>query len=293
MSIPVVFIHSGNSSYLINTFYQLKKTNPDNPVYLISTGESRTYQPMVTYISMDAYMTEANAFEKIYTHFSTNSESFERMCIQRWFVLKEFLWKNNIDRCLYLDSDVLVYTDIDVLAEKYKKFGMTRCGISGHTNFTDKNTLQLFCEFVTNAYTTPEGLLKLNEHYKAFTMKHGAGGVSDMTFITDFAYACPHLVTDTYTPEDKEMIDPSFSVGSEYFVMDGIFKKIEFRNKIPYGFKIGTQEPVRFHTIHFQGAHAKKIMAAYLPQQTITYWFLKTKHSMILLMQKIRTRFFA
>lgn len=287
MSLPVVFIHNGNSTYLVNAFYQLKKSNPGTPVYLIGTSESKVYNSHVTHVLMKEYMNEADSFKKIYRHFSTNSEAFELICIQRWFILKEFLVKNDIERCLYMDSDVLFYTSIEKLAEKYEHVGMTRCGISGHTNFVRRKTLEKFCRFITDCYIGEASVEKLRQHAVDFVKKHGSGGVSDMTFINNFAVAHPDQVADTYTPESNETIDPSFKDGSEDFVMKDGPKKILFKKNIPFGYNIHDGHEVMFHTLHFQGTRAKNVMAQYIPERKIDLMFLRMKYKLIYICQKI------
>ncbi|WP_018343053.1 hypothetical protein [Cytophaga aurantiaca] len=285
--IPVVFIHKGNSAYLYNTFFQLRATNPTVLAYLIGTKESEKYEPLIKHVNIHAFEKEANAFGEIYQHFSTNSMEFELICIQRWFVLKEFMVKNNIQKCLYLDSDVLLYEDIKVLGEKYAHAGMTLCGISGHTNFIDKDVLIDFCNFIYSIYTSPEAYAELDEYYKAFILKHGAGGVSDMTLLTKYMEAKPNNVINIYFTDGQATFDPAFEIGHEYFVMKDNRKYFEFINSLPYGILKVTNQYVRFNTIHFQGANAKREMHSFIPMRNFGFYLNSLYFKIILLSQKV------
>ncbi|MBC7451303.1 MAG: hypothetical protein H7259_07415 [Cytophagales bacterium] len=290
MNLPVVFIHSGNSSYLIHTFYQLKKSNPDHKMYLIGTDESNVYSGIVTHVPMSSYMKEANHFKQLYRHFSTNSEAFELICLQRWFILKEFLREHNIDRCLYLDSDVLFYSDINALETVYEQAGMTICGISGHTNFIQRDVLELFCASILQRYDGPDAIHSLQQYYETDAVQKGAFGcISDMTFLTDFALLHPEKVVNIYTPESNATFDPSFNVGEEYFVMKHSFKKIEFQKNMPYG-TLKNGQTVLFHTLHFQGSDAKKMMCSYIPLQTLQFLWQRIVYKAIYIFQKAMLR---
>jgi len=288
--IPVVFIHKGNSKYLFNTIYQLKQTNPSVKVYLIGTPESVIYQPLVEHVSINSFLDEANQFEKVYKHFSTNSESFELICIQRWFVLKAFMIDKGIERCLYLDSDVLVYHDIQRLSDMYVQVGMTLCGISGHTNFINKEVLIDFCSFIYTRYSTQNALDALEQYYRRFITKHGAGGVSDMTLLTTYAELYPKNVQNTYYLDGQPSFDPAMEVGDGHFEMDLGVKKIVFKDLKPFAILKLTQTHVLFYTLHLQGAKLKKDMLKYIPAKTMFFWFQHARYISMYYVQRLQRK---
>jgi len=288
--IPVILIHKGNSSYIFNTLYQLKQTNPLVHIYLLGTIESMVYKPHVEHMLIDSFSEEATQFAGLYKHYSTNSKSFELMCIQRWFVLKAFMIQKNIQRCLYLDSDVLVYDDVQRLSETYAHAGMTLCGISGHTNFIDKEVLVDFCGFVQDSYTDKNLLDQLEKHYTAFVAKHGAGGVSDMTLLSNYAENNPQKVENTYCYMGLPTFDPSLEVGEEYFEMEHGKKKVIFKDRIPYGLLKQGQKEVLFYTLHFQGAASKKVMRKYIPLKSFVFWIKCVTYTGIYYWQKLKNK---
>jgi len=288
--IPVVFIHKGNSSYIFNTLYQLKQTNPLVKAYLIGTAESAVYEPLVEHVRIESLFEEAEQFAGLYKHYSTNSESFELICIQRWFVLKAFMVQKGIQRCLYLDSDVLVYEDVQQLSEMFQHVGMTICGISGHTNFIDKDVLIDFCQFIFSSYTGQDALHALETHYKLFVAHHGYGGVSDMTLLSNYAMQNPHKIANTYYMDGRPTFDPSLEVGEEYFEMDHKAKKITFKESKPFGTLKSSQKPVLFYTLHFQGAIFKKIMLKYIVTKSISFWIGYARYVSVYYFQKVQRK---
>ena len=292
MSVPVVFIHSGNSTYLFNTFYQLKQSNKDVLIYLIGTKESKVYSSMVHHVDINDYMGEADAFAPLYKHFSTNSPAFELICIQRWFVLNAFMLKNGIEKCLYLDSDVLLYGKIEELYPTYEKFGMTICGISGHTNFLNRSVLAEFCKYIIDRYTEDRISEKLEQHFRELVYKHGAGGVSDMTFFAWFADKFPEKVFNLNTPESQICFDISIQHGDDVFQMDNKIKKVIFKKKKPYCLHKSDNGHVLFHSLHFQGRDPKKIMQSYIQEKNSGFFFKKAYFYVHYIIQKIALKFF-
>lgn len=288
MSIPIVFIHKGNSSYLFDTFYQLKRYNNDVPAYLIGTKESHVYKGLVKNVDIAAYFAEAEQFKKVYKHFSTNSYEFELICLQRWFVLKDFLIKNNINRCLYLDSDVLIYNNVNELAKRYTGYGMTICGISGHTNFLEINTLIEFCNYVTTCYTDNGALKQLEEYFINYKAKQLLGGISDMTFLHRFSLNYPNKVLNLYDDKiGKDAFDPSMENGEDRYQMDGKIKKVEMKDGKPYCFRLSDGAPVLHNTLHFQGATSKKRMTEFISCTSAKYYTNHTYYQLLYKTQKL------
>lgn len=288
MSIPIVFVHKGNSSYLFDTFYQLKSSNKSTTVYLIGTKESHIYSPLVTNIDIATYSNDSEQFKNIYRHFSTNSYEFELICIQRWFILRDFLIKNGIKRCLYLDSDIFVYSDINELANRFMEYGMTICGISGHINFLEVNTLIDFCNYITSSYTNEKSLKELETHFQQeYINRQQLGGISDMTFFYRYSLNNPDKVCNLYHLDvSAGAFDPSMENGEDRYYMDGKLKKVVMKNGKPYCLRLSDKMPVLHHILHFQGAEAKKKMPNYISCKTPAYHVQQLYYNCFYLLQK-------
>ena len=285
--IPVVLIHKGNNPYIYNTLYQLRKSNPLVNVYLIGTKESAVYNALAEHVAIEDLFDEAQEFSKIYKHYSTNSAEFELICIQRWFVLKTFMKKKGIQRCLYMDTDVLVYEDVQILSEKFSHVGMTICGISGHTNFVDLATLIKFCDSIIDIYSQTDSVDFLEQYYNDYLAKNAAGGVSDMTLLTKYAHDHPSAVENIYYLDGQPTFDPAMEVDSNVYKTDGLKKEIFIKDNKPYGIIVSTNMPVLFYTLHFQGANMKKSMVQYVIDKDIQFYGTAFYYKCLYYYQKI------
>lgn len=252
--IPFVFIHQGDSRVLPTTFLQLRHTNPLAKIYLIGDMDNHHYHKLVEHVLLSDFFSRAGAFKQIYHHFSTNGYDFELICIQRWFVLLEFMLTNAMENCIYLDSDVLVYSNLNAIQPGLSVFGMTVTGISAHTNFVNnRNTLKEFCDFVWNVYSSGTANKDLSIRYQKFRETHLFGGISDMTFFTDFRNEYPDKIGDLSMIRQESVFDITLDTALEYEKEDTGYKKIIWKNNEPFAIQLRTGKLIRLHTLHFQG----------------------------------------
>lgn len=292
--LPVVFIHQGNSDYLFKTFYQLKQWNPQTTPYMLGTKASKVYEPWIKHEEIGQYMGWAQALSKVFFNLSTNGADYELFCIQRWFVLYEFMQAKGLERALYLDSDVFVYDDLTKEGAALSSYGMTLCHMSGHTNYvSDVKVLKHFCEYIFWHYETEEGKQILHDWLKEY--RDGGettGGISDMTFIRKYWVAFPENVYNLNQIVDKKVYDVAFSV-SDYFGYQGEdngltgekVKVIQFENQQPYC-KHDSEGLVRFVTLHFQGK-SKQLMPQYLTKKGAEFQRWEKRFQQIYNMQRL------
>jgi len=120
--LPIVFIHYKNKDYLKFSLAQAKVSNPHSTVYLLGDSSNNCYD-FVEHHYFSDYFEGAAKFSKIYRHFNTTSPYYSLFDFQRWFILREFLRAQKLDRCLYLDSDTMLYAE---LSKEQKKFERSR-----------------------------------------------------------------------------------------------------------------------------------------------------------------------
>lgn len=251
--IPIILIHKGNSPYLPASLLQLRHVCPHNQIYLIGNEANRMYDKIVEHVSFVNYSVRAIEFINHYIHFSTNGYEFELICLQRWFVLEEFMKARGIQQCVYLDSDILVYSDLNTLHSLLSFSKMTITGISPHHNFIHRREcLTEICDFIWKAYTQPNAVKELEEKFEKYLKKHGVGGISDMTFFTEFKKLHPEKIADLSIIHEDAIFDITLDTIDE-FEDQGGFKKIEWQGQVPYGIQRHTGNKVKFHTLHFQG----------------------------------------
>ena len=117
MSIPVIFTHSNNSLYLQLALLQAKKAGAGgHEVCLI--GDKSNDAAFINHYNLSDYDKSdlCLELEKHYKHFSPNPYNYELFCYKRWFVALEFLHKNKFSECFCVDSDVLIYDDLNKLS---------------------------------------------------------------------------------------------------------------------------------------------------------------------------------
>lgn len=250
---PIVFIHSNNCDYLPLSLWKARESNPRQRVILLGDEKNRHFSGMVEHFYQKDFSRQSDQFTRHFVNFSTNSHDFELVCLQRWFVLKEFMESQGLDECLYMDSDVLLFADVDESKPRFNSQGMSICGISGHTNFVRKrSTLSAFCDFIHHAYAKPGGIAELEEKYRIFRQTHEAGGISDMTFFVEFQQAFPDQILDLSVPYEGQMYDIAMAYFPEIENDRGI-KTIRFENGKPFC-RHKTLGPIEMKTLHFQGA---------------------------------------
>ena len=264
--LPIIFIHRSNSAYLKYCLSQAQTTNPRSPVILIGDRSNDCYD-FVVHREIDEFFQGASEFEKIYRHFSTHPPSFELICFQRWFILRDFLLANKIPRCLYLDSDMMLYTDVTQDSEKFAHFDFT---LTHQTNgcifFLNRvEALGEFCQFLMDVYNKKDRYLydKMVAHY-AVRKRHGLkGGVCDMTAFQLYSESHFGEIGEVANIINGSVYDPAITISRPGFEMEGGVKKIVWRNDLPYGKHIRTGREIRFNSLHFQGSGIKSLISQF------------------------------
>lgn len=285
MKFPIIFVNYGNPWYLKYSLSQCIGTNPNARVILIGDKSNYGYKGVEHHFAED-YLEYVNQFSNVYEHLSSNSYRFELICFQRWFILYDFINKNGINEFFTLDSDVLLFDEI----EKYKtriadkkinlfinKKGYSACAHSSF--FLSKEILLSFLEFVLNIYRNKISteFKELVNHYHQLKETGKNGGVCDMNLLYQFSILHSDQIYDSCMPlTDNCYIDDNVSSrNSPYFTFehDGSLKKIIWKNKIPI-IKVIEPKELLLKTIslHFQGA-SKSHMPKHITYKGYYYWY--------------------
>lgn len=271
---PVIFVHRGYQPYVQVALDQALKCNKE--VFLITDcGSQYCHVPV---FSMDEYSGTAKNFAQSYLHLSPNPHGFELFCIQRWFILNEFMKKKHIDRCFYCDSDVLLYGDVNEAVAYFdsdlallgsRSVGLSAINgemLSGGTCYIKQTVLSDLADFTVQTYADPKRRKALQDRFEnRHNKKHG---ICDMTLFTLFGHERENIydIRNLTKPVDNTCFDHHMRADDSLYEMEQVcgmkVKKITFREKIPYGYNTVAKRPVRFWCLHFQGG-AKKLMATY------------------------------
>jgi len=291
MKRPIVFIHHFNHSYLPLSLWQARKSNPNAPVYLIGDGWNAHLDFLAEHIPISRYRKKADEFAAHFQNFSSNPADFERVCLERWFILEEFMQDKGLKSCLYLDSDILLFGDAEEDGNRFSGFGMTVAGISGHSNFIgNREVLSDFCQYIFDSYTRENAIPDLKEKYREFCETHDAGGISDMTFFTEYRQRHPDRILDIGVPLHGMAYDIAMAY-IEFCRNENGIKKVE-RNREGkmMVFQRGMGE-VELRSLHFQG-EAKKYMKAHLFGVPLILESIYQLNRLYLLAQKVWRKIF-
>lgn len=234
--INIIFIHRGDSWYLPYALKQVKKTNPNANIVLLGDDSNRKY-PFIKHFDISNYSKASENFAKVYKHFSTTSYEHELFCIQRWFILLEFMQLHNLNNAMLPDTDVLIFQDVNsfilsVPNDYYYSKGSTNH--MGFVYFRNIDNLKLVCDYITNSYTNNSSLIKLEAAYKNWVDEHEIGGVSDITLFDNFEFEYSDVVVNfEYPPiNGKAFIN---SLESSYYQMDKDgYVLFKWKKSVPY-----------------------------------------------------------
>lgn len=290
--LPIIFIHKGNSWYLTYTLYQAHVTNPDSPIYLIGDNDTKHFPKWVTHISYSQYDSYSQKLRDVYQHKSILGKDFELLCIERWFVLYEFLVDKQIDNCIYLDSDILVYSNLSEAKKYTEDYAVTWSGFSAHSNYINNiNALKNYCDNVIDSYTgkLPQDIKEKTLFYQRLTQIDNQEAISDMTFWYDFNVRYPGELLNISKQNTKGTFDISMSE-TRFCEDDGSgFKKIYWNKKIPQCKYRDTSQIVPMVTLHFQGK-AKTILKKHFKYWSIPFFAFKVYNDIKIIITKIKNR---
>jgi hypothetical protein len=269
MVCPIVFINQGGPgahNHLNIAVLQARWWNPETQIYVIGDAECRASMvavPGVTLVELEAYTQSGEELRALYQHFSPNSHAFELICLERWFVLRDFMKEKSYERVFHLDSDVMLYVSVEEQLKHYLELDFTYSGISGHNSFFNLEAVQQLCEWILRAYQEENATGRLAGLYQGYRAAGRHAGISDMSFIGELAQSGLLRTEDLSNGAYGPTIYNSNIKTSLGFVKVGENISIEFQSDQPYGRRTPEGEQVRFATLHFQG-HSKRDMHLFL-----------------------------
>jgi hypothetical protein len=261
--IPIVFIHLSNSDYLPYTLGQAKMKNLNSPVILIGDDTNNVF-PFATHVHMNRYCRQAVEFQKIYKHYSPNGFIYERFCFLRWFLLRDFMLAHGLKHVLHLDSDVLLYVDVNAEHANWKDFDLSLIHgeYAGNMFVNGTKGLEDLCEIIWEMYAAPgadERLAAILESRRC----PGRFAVSDMVALGKlFDANRPRMAEMTGIQPDGSYWDTNVRMDEGFETQDGR-KRYWFQDGRAYCRHIATGGDIWFKSLHFQGAGKAHIEPAF------------------------------
>lgn len=289
--INIILIHTGNSWYLPYTLWQLKKSNPTSSITLIGDKNNKHLSKWINHIDIKSLSDSTLKLKDVYEHHSKLGESFEYFCIARWFMLHAFMQQHHLERCIYLDSDILVYDDLNRVENNFANYEMTYCGFSAHSNFIkNRKALENYCTNVIDLYTGKFPItLKEKSLYHQVISNKSKMNISDMTFFHDYNLRYPDALLDISLPNSMGTFDRSIEDIRVFEGDNDGFKSVTWEKDKPYCIEKETQNKYPFITLHFQG-RGKKLLKNHFIYYSTNFKFIKLKNNFYLTMDKLMNK---
>ena len=119
----IVIIHMGFAKYLLYVLRQIKITNPNSEIFLISDKENKKYSKYSTFVDISKIQSlESKSFKEKYIHLGKSSPNYEMFCMLRWIILRDFMREYNIKECLHIDSDILIFSDLNKALNPFSNY---------------------------------------------------------------------------------------------------------------------------------------------------------------------------
>ena len=88
----IAIIHTGFAKYVVYVLRQIKRTNPNSKIFLISDKEYKNYSKYSTFVDISAISSEdAKTFKEKYIHLGKSNPNYEMFCMLRWIILRDFM----------------------------------------------------------------------------------------------------------------------------------------------------------------------------------------------------------
>ncbi|EKE29328.1 MAG: hypothetical protein ACD_2C00189G0012 [uncultured bacterium (gcode 4)] len=273
----IVLIHKWYQWYLEYSILQAKKFNPESDIYLIGDdANSFLWKKLgINHIDIDSCLKSGKDFEKAYVHLSGNSYHYELFCFQRWFILKEIAERFNLEKIVYIDSDILLYANVN---EEFKRlsdlssFQIAYVWTSWHTcYFTSQESINAFCNFIIVNYSSEDKIEYMRKFYKEYSKTNATWWVSDM-FIFWLYKKYWEGILDIAEISNQSTYDLNFNCNCNSFdfwlIYPDLFpdylhppiifepflntKKTIFKNWLMYWKSAWNDQLIRLNTLHLQ-----------------------------------------
>lgn len=256
----IVIIHMGFAKYLLYVLRQIKITNPNSEIFLISDKENKKYSKYSTFVDISKIQSlESKSFKENYIHLGKSSPNYEMFCMLRWIILRDFMREYNIKECLHIDSDILIFSDLNKALNPFSNYKISLAhNLALTMHIKDIEILDEFSKYLLFKYTNENELNKLKDmYYKTDRINNGvAGSISDMDISREFFSRVKEPIGDLSQIVNDSIFDSAIVYGEPEFEMlkKGKYKlkKIFFENKEPFCNYVlnGENKKIKFHSLH-------------------------------------------
>ena len=182
MKAPLIIYHTSFLPYLPFSLFQNTRTNPNRETILLGDRHNRVSGIPYTHIETEGYQEKNREFLPVYRHASPSHFGDERRCIERWFVLWDFLEKNKTKSFYFMDSDYLLFANLDDFEKNWAHGSV--CGtprIFGLGYFPDAELIGCLCRWILGLYKNGARFEATREQFR-----RAGSGLQEMGLIAEF-----------------------------------------------------------------------------------------------------------
>lgn len=248
-----------------------QKLNPNCEIHILTDLVLNNKFDNRVYIHELYDSDDAKFLKENFINLSPNPHHMEYNSMVRFIYLKNFCVKNNIDEFLYLEPDVLVFSDILEDKEYLKSLNynftlmLERCaGVCFFNNGI--NILKDISQLMVNSYSTPQiepRAFDMDFYKKNATNNYPHGGVTDMHFWNWYCYTHQEVVLKNMDKNDngvfwhtcitRSMDDSEISLKRWKYELDETInrniKYLELKNNRCYSFFENQEVQIKY--LHF------------------------------------------
>ena len=264
--LPIVIVHRGRQGYVKACIKKAKLHNSNSEIILVGDASNSDLTPYHFNIDckQSPIVKDVMSFRKIYAHNSGLSSRFERFCIERWLLVRNLMHHLNIDKCCAIDSDVLIFSDVEQAAREVPECAMSfgrwdNKMLLPHFNLIqDRKALESFCSFTMKLY---EDKARLAHVAAINSASGGRPWVCDMLLFWLWSEKNPHFKLAIYDeqPSAYSYFDPSigrtrgFTPSRFYFGITKKWKKLSFQEGKAYAHCTNRDQLLEMKFVHYHG----------------------------------------
>ncbi len=292
-SLPIIFIHYGDSDYLKYTLRSAKVFNSNSRVILLGDESNEFY----TYLGIEHFYfkdysnsPEIRLFEKVYK-FIAGSEhgktEWTHFVFRRWFHVFEFIQSQEIEQFWTFDSDNLIFVNLEKFSINLTKYDCTeQCNGSCMNGFVgSQKVVKGYIDTINNLFTDTEYLKKQAKDFIA----HSDYAFTEMRAYDEYRQRGNLNSIRLQTLFDDETFDECLCQPQGMEFIDGK-KKLFFKNGFIYQKNALNQKLLKANTINMSWTNISLIEELFT--YVVNNHLNKFPRSHFLIMCKIRLQYY-
>jgi len=290
VTVPIVTVHGGDVSPNADESYVgigAQQALRYNSRFILLGGPRNRHlgeiEGVEWYNYLADYSQQATYFVKhAYRKFSFYSDLYNLAVMKRYFVLSEFMAAHKIDRVFSVDSDTMIYCDVEREAITFEVGDVAFCipqnqtpqrlSASSHFSYFTQKGIVDFCQFMIDDYINASARARLEAKWAWHQQHEKPGGVCDMTHL--YLYSLVRDVTNLSKVVEGTAFDHHVNTPENYwpdeYRMGESRKEIVWKDHQPHGHNERIGKLVRFAGLHLQGG-AKRLAQSYMRARAQSY----------------------